>query len=154
MPLRSAPTVGTGHGREARPVITYTWNQGVRVSFTAPDNNDAVDDVAVVDHFVRPVPYRDLGFNSSEYSEPQWNQARERPQPAPGRRHAARYEWLLDMHDSRIGMRHICRPSGRSESETRQQLTEALQVVHYAELERWTTVQENCAEAESDADGP
>ena len=35
---------------------------------------------------------------------------------------AAFREWLLEMHDSGIGMRHICRLSGRSESETRQQL--------------------------------
>ena len=54
---------------------TYTWNQGVRVSFNAPDDSDAVDDVAVADHLVIPVPYSELGFNSSEYSESQWNQA-------------------------------------------------------------------------------
>ena len=47
----------------------------MRVSFTAPDDNDAVDDVAVADHFVIPVPYRELGYDSSEYSEEQWNQA-------------------------------------------------------------------------------
>ena len=67
---------------------------------------------------------------------------------------AAFREWLLEMHDSGIGMRHICRLSGRSESETRQQLTETLEIVDYAELERWTTLQENCAEAEADADWP
>ena len=37
--------------------FTYSWNQGVRVIFTAPEDDDDVDDVAVMDHFVIAVPY-------------------------------------------------------------------------------------------------
>ena len=59
-------------------------------------------------------------------------------------------EWLLEMHNLGIGIRHICRLSGRSQTETR----EALEIAQYAELECWTTLQENYAEAAADADWP
>ena len=36
---------------------TNNWNQGVRVTFTASEDGDALDDVAVMDHFVTPLPY-------------------------------------------------------------------------------------------------
>ena len=35
----------------------YTWNQGVRVTFTAPEDSDTDDEVAVMDHSVSPLPY-------------------------------------------------------------------------------------------------
>ena len=34
-----------------------TWNQGVRVTFTAPEDSDTDDEVAVIDHFVIAVSY-------------------------------------------------------------------------------------------------
>ena len=37
--------------------FSYNWNQGVRVSFTAPEDEDSLDDIAVLDHFVTAVPY-------------------------------------------------------------------------------------------------
>ena len=37
--------------------FSYTWNQGVRVTFTAPEDSDTDDEVAVMDHFVIPLPY-------------------------------------------------------------------------------------------------
>ena len=50
--------------------FTYTWNQGVRVSFTAPEDGDTVDDVAVADHFLLPTPHYRLGISKQD-----WNQA-------------------------------------------------------------------------------
>ena len=35
----------------------YAWNQGVRVTFTAPEDSDTDDEVALIDHFVFPLPY-------------------------------------------------------------------------------------------------
>ena len=37
--------------------FSYNWSQGVRVTFTAPEDGDADDEVAVMDHFVTPLPY-------------------------------------------------------------------------------------------------
>ena len=37
--------------------FSYNWSQGVRVTFTAPEDGDADDEVAVMDHFVGPLPY-------------------------------------------------------------------------------------------------
>lgn len=37
--------------------FAYNWNQGAKVTFTAPEDDDDVDDVAVMDHFVIAVPY-------------------------------------------------------------------------------------------------
>ena len=36
---------------------THDWSQGVKVTFNAPEDSDAEDDIAVVDHYVFPVPY-------------------------------------------------------------------------------------------------
>ena len=66
-------------------------------------------------------------------------------------RHAYR-QWLLEMHDSRMDVVEIYRLSSHSEIETHEELTEAVETAQYAELERWTTLQENYAE--SDADWP
>ena len=33
------------------------WNQGIRVTFTAPEDSDTDDEIAVIDHWVGPVPY-------------------------------------------------------------------------------------------------
>ncbi len=57
------------------------------------------------------------------------------------------HEWLLDMHDSGMNATEICRLSGRSDSETRTELTEALDAPHYVELERWTAARENYADS-------
>ena len=35
----------------------YNWNQGVRVTFTAPEDADTEDEVSVLDHIVMPLPY-------------------------------------------------------------------------------------------------
>ena len=35
----------------------YAWSQGVRVTFTAPEDSDTDDEVALIDHFVFPLPY-------------------------------------------------------------------------------------------------
>ena len=51
-------------------------------------------------------------------------------------------------------MRHICRLPGRSKTETRDAFTEAVETAEYAELELWTTLLENYAEAAADADWP
>ncbi len=37
--------------------LTYNWSQGVRVTFTAPEDSDSEDDVMVVDHSVFATPY-------------------------------------------------------------------------------------------------
>ena len=37
--------------------FSYRWNKGVRVTFTAPEDMDTDDEVAVMHHFVIPVPY-------------------------------------------------------------------------------------------------
>ena len=37
--------------------FSYNWSQGVRVTFTAPEDADTEDEVAVMDHFVSPLPY-------------------------------------------------------------------------------------------------
>ena len=37
--------------------LTYNWSQGVRVTFTAPEDSDAEDDIVVVDHSVFATPY-------------------------------------------------------------------------------------------------
>ncbi len=58
------------------------------------------------------------------------------------------HEWLLEMHYSGVDTTEICRLSGRSDSETRVALTELLEAAHYAELERWTAIQENYADAD------
>ena len=39
--------------------FAYNWNQGVRVTFTAPKDADTEDEVAVMAHFVSPLPYGD-----------------------------------------------------------------------------------------------
>ena len=57
------------------------------------------------------------------------------------------HEWLLEMHYSGVDMAEICRLSARSDSETRTELTEALEVAHYVEIERWTATLENYADA-------
>ena len=41
--------------------FSYNWSQGVRVTFTAPEDGDADDEVAVMDHFVTPLPYHHYG---------------------------------------------------------------------------------------------
>ena len=41
--------------------FSYNWSQGVRVTFTAPEDADTEDDVAVMDHFVTPLPYHHYG---------------------------------------------------------------------------------------------
>ena len=51
--------------------FTYNWNQGVKVSFTAPEDGDAEDDVAVMDHFVIAVPYGNYRPCSEEAAEEQ-----------------------------------------------------------------------------------
>ena len=67
-------------------------------------------------------------------------------------RHAYR-QWLLEMHDSGDVV-EIYRLSSHSETDTHEELTEAVETAQYAELECWTTLQENCAEAEANADRP
>ena len=37
--------------------LTYNWNSGVRVTFTAPEDSDTDDEISVLDHFVIPLPY-------------------------------------------------------------------------------------------------
>ena len=37
--------------------FSYNWSQGVRVTFTAPEDADTEDEVAVMYHFVSPLPY-------------------------------------------------------------------------------------------------
>ncbi len=37
--------------------FTYNWSQGVKVTFTAPEDSDNVDDVTVIDHYVLAVAY-------------------------------------------------------------------------------------------------
>ena len=37
--------------------FSYNWNQGVRVTFTAPEDSDTDDEISVMDHFVIPLPY-------------------------------------------------------------------------------------------------
>ena len=37
--------------------FAYNWNTGVSVSFTAPEDDDALDDIAVMEHYVIAVPY-------------------------------------------------------------------------------------------------
>ena len=68
-------------------------------------------------------------------------------------RHAYR-QWLLEMHDSGMDAVEIYRLSSHSEIETHEELTAILKTAHYAELECWTTLRENCAEATADADCP
>ena len=58
------------------------------------------------------------------------------------------HEWLLEMHHSGMNENEICRLSGRSDSETRTELTEVLEAAQYAELERWTAARENYADAD------
>lgn len=64
-------------------------------------------------------------------------------------RHAYR-QWLIEMHDSGMDVVNIYRISGRSPTETHKELKEAAETAQYAELERCTTLQENCAEADAD----
>ena len=44
------------HG-EDWSAFTHNWSQGVRVTFIAPEDGDADDDVVVVHHYVHPEPY-------------------------------------------------------------------------------------------------
>ena len=37
--------------------LSNSWNGGVRVTFTAPEDSDIDDEVSVMDHFVIPLPY-------------------------------------------------------------------------------------------------
>ena len=37
--------------------FAYNWSQGVRVTFTAPEDSDTDDEVEVMSHFVTPLPY-------------------------------------------------------------------------------------------------
>ena len=37
--------------------FAYNWSRGVPATFTAPEDNDTVDDVTVIDHWVIAVPY-------------------------------------------------------------------------------------------------
>ena len=37
--------------------LSNSWNGGVRVTFTAPEDSDTDDEVSVMDHFVIPLPY-------------------------------------------------------------------------------------------------
>ena len=37
--------------------FSYNWNQGIRVTFTAPEDSDTDDEVALMHHFVTPLPY-------------------------------------------------------------------------------------------------
>ena len=46
--------------------FAYNWNQGVKVTFTAPEDDDDVDDIAVMDYFVIAVPYRNYRPCSEE----------------------------------------------------------------------------------------
>lgn len=73
---------------------------------------------------------------------------------ADDNRDVAFREWLLEMHSLGIDIVTICRLSGRSQNETREAFEEAVETAQYAELERWTTLQENYAEATADADWP
>ncbi len=54
--------------------FAYNWNQGVRVTFTAPEDEDALDDIAVMDHFVIAVPYGNYQPCSEEADEEQCKQ--------------------------------------------------------------------------------
>ena len=63
-------------------------------------------------------------------------------------------EWFLATHNLGIGIKYICRLSGRSQTESREAFAEAIETAQYAEHECWTTLQENCAEAAADADWP
>jgi len=49
--------------------VTHTWNQGVRVSFTAPEDTDSLDDLAVAEHFVFPLPHDQLGITEAEWKK-------------------------------------------------------------------------------------
>ena len=58
---------------------THNWNQGVRVTFTAPEDSDTDDDVAVVDHFVSPLPYDEYrpceGHADAQQCRQDWDDA-------------------------------------------------------------------------------
>ena len=64
--------------------------------------------------------------------------------------HHAYRQWLLEMHDSGMDVAEIYRLSSHSETETHEELKAILEIGLHAELERWTTQQENCAEADAD----
>ena len=49
--------------------VAYNWNQGVRVTFTAPEDDDSDDEVALMDHYVTPLPYDHYRPCSEEETE-------------------------------------------------------------------------------------
>ena len=51
------PSDWTHPGGDDWSDFTYNWSRGVRVSFTAPEDSDNVDDIAAVAHYVIAVPY-------------------------------------------------------------------------------------------------
>ena len=59
-------------------------------------------------------------------------------------------EWLLEMHDAGMDIAEICRLSAHPDFKTQRELEEAQEAAHDAELERWTTLRENHAEANAD----
>ncbi len=64
------------HG-EDWSAFTHNWREGVRVSFTAPEDADAVDDIVVADHFVFPVPYGDYWPCSTQDTQEERDQCRQ-----------------------------------------------------------------------------
>ena len=54
--------------------FAYNWNQGVRVTFTAPEDDDTLDDIAVMNHFVVATPYNDYRPCSEEADQEQCKQ--------------------------------------------------------------------------------
>ena len=57
--------------------FAYNWNQGVKVAFTAPEDEDDLDDVAVMHHFVTAVPYGNYRPCSGEETEADREQCRQ-----------------------------------------------------------------------------
>ena len=62
--------------------FTHNWRRGVRVSFTAIEDDDDLNDVVVADHSVTPVPYDDYrpcqGHSNPEKCQQDWDEAWEK----------------------------------------------------------------------------
>jgi len=49
--------------------FTHNWRQGMRVQFTAPEDGDAADDVAIFDHFVYAASRSHLGLSEADWRQ-------------------------------------------------------------------------------------
>ena len=61
------PSGWTHPNREDWSDFTHAWNQGVQVSFTAPEDTDALDDVVVAGHDIFPIDYGGLGISEQDW---------------------------------------------------------------------------------------